>query len=124
MELRDIVYQIGNHTVALELYTGDCYNLQLLYCSQGDARIYAPDLTPGMVYYIRVAGDPYSGFGFNLCLLTVPPVANVTCAGAISIPVSPVNHCSNLLHTTPMHRDAMAVSTPGTPSLQQRKRIW
>jgi hypothetical protein len=98
MELRDIVYQIGNHTVALELYTGDCYNLQLLYCSQGDARIYAPDLTPGMVYYIRVAGDPYSGFGFNLCLLTVPPVANVTCAGAISIPVSPVNHCSNLFH--------------------------
>lgn len=79
----------------LEIYRDGCGSLQPVICHVsrlGTDHFTLGELTAGTQYWIRVVGD----VNFNICVGTpdIPP-ANDACSGAIALPVSPDENCSN-----------------------------
>ncbi|RMF02400.1 MAG: T9SS C-terminal target domain-containing protein [Bacteroidetes bacterium] len=68
---------------SLQVYAGDCDNLQALTDCVGESSVLLDDLQAGTTYYIRVASTAGFGADFGICVITLPPPpANDLCSGA------------------------------------------
>ena len=95
---------------SLELYSGDCGQLQNLLCyfyPTVPYEILLGGLTPGTAYWIRIKGK---NAGFSLCIGTpsAEPPANDECANAVPLAVSPDKNCLAATPGTTLHASPSA----------------
>ncbi len=96
----------GNGTSLMaELLTGDCGNLQSVYCWPGailySSLLYVGDLAPGQQYFLRFASPDNSPVSFNVCLLTPPlPPDNDNCATPAVLVPEPGSACTTVTGNT------------------------
>ncbi len=86
-----------------ELFTGDCGNLESLFClryySRESSRLFG--LTPGTKYYLRIFNSATALFEYSMCLSSPkdPPV-NDLCPDALPYPAIPEDgSCATILAT-------------------------
>jgi hypothetical protein len=88
----------------IQIYSGTCGALVSEGCATGTTLTQA-GLTPGAVYYVRVANynaDPSGAAGFNICVTGNPPPANDACAGSVLLTsnIACSNTTGNLQYAT------------------------
>jgi hypothetical protein len=100
IRLQNVITKLGyENDIRMDLYAGTCPNgLQPIFtCQNAASGIEAMGiLTIGETYYIRVHEIGfYSAHDYDLCILTLPPSpVNDECDGAIELPVSASEVCS------------------------------
>lgn len=95
-----VTLQAGGITDSgMAIYTGSCAGLTLYQCNDDAvglmSAVTASGLTPGSTVYIRVweyGGDTFGTFG--ICAVSITPIANDNCSGAVSLTVNPTNACT------------------------------
>lgn len=120
----------ANSTTAAAVYSGSCGSLTQVAgaCGSGvDGSAVATGLTIGNTYYVRVYTTSaivgtYSNF--DICILSGVP-ANDDCAGAINIPVSTDNSCSNAVLGSTLGATATTGETvPGCSATGINDDVW
>jgi hypothetical protein len=102
--------------LAAELLTGNCDNLNSLYCwtakSVDPITLFIGDLTPGQTYYLRLASPSDLPVEFDVCVLTPPkPPANDNCSQATMLTPAPAGgDCTYTDSST-----GLSTPTPGLP---------
>lgn len=94
------ISNLNDNTVNLDhaVYSGDCSNLNLLYCSDANNSA-AFNLVKWQTYWIRVyttmSSSASDSLTFDICVSTPEPIKNDECTTAISVKVNNDLKCNN-----------------------------
>ena len=103
---------VGSNVTGVELLSGSSGSMFSMACG-GTSGIPVANVVAGTTYYVRVyttgaAPTTYANGGFNICI-SVAPVANDDCSGAVNLNVSA--NCSKVFGTV-----SLATASSGVPT--------
>ncbi len=114
LDVRYAYYYNFTDNFTLEIFSGNCNQLQHRYCVESDYGMRLGELIPGNTYYLRICNPYNRPITFYLCVSTPtePPPANDACANAIALPVASGAVCETPVFGTTQNAAASPFGTP------------